>query len=285
MRSAPLSRRTIPIAAISFLIPLGVYFGWSRGEGGASMARARTRDADLLIAATQHKASPNEAAWHDSFGDGFPDGARLNDARDRENFVRWATFLAEALYYRPSPRALEEVQDCAALIRYAYRNALVEHHSAWRRSLPFEPGFADVTRFSYPQWPLGRGLFRTGPGPFAAADLESGAFAEFADAATLLHFNTFSVSRDVAAARPGDLLFFYQQGQDQSYHSMMFVGASHFQPRGDDWIIYHTGDLNGQGGEVRHLQASLLMQHPEPRWRPTQVNPAFLGVFRFNLLR
>ncbi|HUU12206.1 MAG TPA: DUF1175 family protein, partial [Terriglobia bacterium] len=202
-------------------------------------------------------------------------------------FVRWATFLAEALYYRPSPRALEEVQDCAALIRYAYRNALMAHHSTWRRSaeLPFDPGFGDVREFSYPQWPLGRGLFRTRPGPFALADVENGAFAEFADAASLLHFNTFPVSREVAAAQPGDLLFFYQPGQNQPYHSMMFVGASHFQPQGDDWLIYHTGDVSGGGGEVRHLRLSVLMQHPEPRWRPVEANPAFLGVYRFNLLR
>jgi uncharacterized protein YfaT (DUF1175 family) len=284
VRSALLSRRTILIAAISFLVPLGVYLGWSQtGE-----APTRSRDlAALDVATARAESPPNPAAWQDSFGDGFPDAARLADPRDRENFVRWATFLAEALYYRRSPRALEEVQDCAALVRYAYRNALMAHPSAWRRSaeLPFDPGFGDVREFSYPQWPLGRGLFRTRPGPFARPDVQNGAFAEFADAASLLHFNTFAVSRDVAAAQPGDLLFFYQRGQNQPYHSMMFVGVSHFQPQGDDWLIYHTGDLSGAGGEVRHLRVSILMQHPEPRWRPVAANPAFLGVYRFNLLR
>jgi len=285
VRSALLSRRTIPLAAISLLVPLGVYLGWSRGEEASTQNR---NSAVLdLAAAARTESPPNQAAWQDSFGDGFPDAARLDGPRDRESFVRWATFLAEALYYRPSPRALEEVQDCAALIRYAYRNALMAHHSTWRRSaeLPFDPGFGDVREFSYPQWPLGRGLFRTRPGPFALADVENGAFAEFADAASLLHFNTFPVSREVAAAQPGDLLFFYQPGQNQPYHSMMFVGASHFQPQGDDWLIYHTGDVSGEGGEVRHLRLSVLMQHPEPRWRPVEANPAFLGVYRFNLLR
>ncbi|HUU12400.1 MAG TPA: DUF1175 family protein, partial [Terriglobia bacterium] len=130
MRSALLSRRTIPLAAISLLVPLGVYLGWSRGEEASTQNR---NSAVLdLAAAARTESPPNQAAWQDSFGDGFPDAARLDGPRDRESFVRWATFLAEALYYRPSPRALEEVQDCAALIRYAYRNALMAHHSTWR---------------------------------------------------------------------------------------------------------------------------------------------------------
>jgi hypothetical protein len=52
-----------------------------------------------------------------------------------------------------------------------------------------------------------------------------------------------------------------------------------------DWIVYHTGDLDGRQGEIRHVPASLLMQHPDPRWRPLAANPRFLGVYRFNLLR
>jgi len=230
---------------------------------------------------------PDERSWGDSRGDGFPDLARLDCAADQENFTRWLTFLAEALYYQPAPSALAEVQDCAALIRYACRNALVAHTPAWRRAagLAYAPGFGDVSKFAYPQWPLGRGLFRTRAGPFAPADLPGGAFAEFADAATLLHYNTVLVSRDLRAARAGDLLFFYQAEQREPYHAMLFVGRSHFQPSGMDWIVYHTGDLDGRQGEIRHVPASLLMQHPDPRWRPLAANPRFLGVYRFNLLR
>ncbi len=231
-------------------------------------------------------AAGNEA-WPDSLGDGFPDGARLDDGQDRGNFTRWLTFLAEAQYYHPSPFAIEEIQDCAALVRFAFRNALVAHTPAWRRAigLPYEPGFGDVSKFVYPQWPLGRGLFRTGPGPLGRADLERGIFAEFADTATLLRYNTFPVSRDVRAAQPGDLLFFYQSTEHQPYHSMLFVGRSYFQPEGSDWIVYHTGDVNGRRGEIREVQASLLVQHPDPRWRPLAANPHFLGVYRFKLLR
>ena len=215
----------------------------------------------------------------DSFGDGFPDAARLDRAADRENFVRWLTFLAEAAYYQPAAPAREEVQDCAALIRHAYRNALVAHTSAWRREvgLAADPGFGDITKFSYPDWPLGRSLFRTRPGPLTPSDFERAAFAEFADAATLLQYNTFAVSRQLAAARPGDLIFFHQPEQEQPFHAMLFVGRSHFQPEGTDWLVYHTGEIDGRHGEVRDLRATTLLDHPEARWRPLAAQPTISG--------
>jgi len=227
---------------------------------------------------------------HDSLGDGFPDGARLDHPEDRVNFTRWLTYLAEAEYYHPAPGAAGEIQDCAALIRYAFRNALAAHTPAWRESAEFpgalgEPGFGDVRKFSYPDWPLGRGLFRTRAGPLQASDLTDGTFAEFADTSTLLHFNAFFVSRDVGAAEPGDLLFFYQPGQREPYHSMLFVGRSYFQPQGSDWIVYHTGDLNGQRGEIREVEAHELVEHQDARWRPLEQNPRFLGVYRLEILR
>ncbi len=233
------------------------------------------------------RLEPGEDAWVDSLGDGFPDNARLDRAPDRENFARWTAFLGEAQYYRQSPSAREEVRDCAALIRYAFRNALVAHTPDWRRTveLPYDPGFPDVTKFSYPNWPLGRGLFRTRPGPFRRADLGQGVFAEFSDTATLLRYNAFQVSRDLRAAQRGDLLFFHQPGERQPYHSMLFIGQSYFQPEGSDWIVYHTGDIDGRRGEVREVRSSLLTEHPDPRWRLLMANPRFLGVYRFELLR
>jgi uncharacterized protein YfaT (DUF1175 family) len=110
-------------------------------------------------------------------------------------------------------------------------------------------------------------------------------FAEFADAETLLRYNTFRVSSNIRAARPGDLFFFHQSTQRQPYHAMLFVGHSYFQPQGSDWIVYHTGELNGGPGEIREVQASLLEQHPDPHWRPLETNAHFLGVYRFALLR
>ena len=35
---------------------------------------------------------------------------------------------------------------------------------------------------------------------------------------------------------------------------MLFVGKSYFQPHGSDWIVYHTGDMDGHRGEVREVE-------------------------------
>jgi uncharacterized protein YfaT (DUF1175 family) len=269
------------------VLVLAGYTALGQRQEGLSADQLKNRASGEQVSGFTSGALPAPRAWTDSFDDGLPDAARLDLAADRENFTRWLTFLAESLYYHPAPRALEEVEDCAALVRYAYRNALVAHTPAWRRAagLPYEPGFGDVTKFAYPAWPLGRGLFRTRAGPLSPADVERGAFAEFADAATLFQYNTFPVSRDLGAARRGDLLFFFQPAQQEPYHVILFVGPSHFQSHDKDWLIYHTGDLDGRPGEIRHVRASLLMEHPDPRWRPLAANPRFLGVYRFSLLR
>ena len=141
--------------------------------------------------------------WRDRFGDGWPDAARLDRPEDRDNFRRWITYLAESTYYQSSPLAHAEVSDCSALIRFAYRNALMAHTPAWRQSLQLRavPGFGSVGKYTYPEWSLGRGLFRTEAGPFLPDDLRRQVFQEFADAQTLLRYNAFPVSRDLRAAR------------------------------------------------------------------------------------
>ncbi|MND08057.1 hypothetical protein D3C83_304360 [compost metagenome] len=65
---------------------------------------------------------------------------------------------------------------------------------------------------------------------------------------------------------------------------MVFVGRSHFEAEGDDWIVYHTGPTDGGPGEVRKVRLSTLTQHPAPRWRPMTSNPSFVGVFRLVML-
>lgn len=197
------------------------------------------------------------------------------DAQDRAAFVAWFTLLADAQFYRPTP----DVDDCAALVRHAAREALREHTTEWLRqtALSGAPVLPDVR--SRPRAVDGQlPIFRISGGPTPA-------YAEFADARTVLRFNTQLVSRDPAAARPGDLLAFHQAGQAMPDHLMVYVGASHFEAAHRDWVVYHTGPAadGHDRGEMRKVRLRDLARHPAPRWRPEAANPAFLGVYRLVL--
>lgn len=219
----------------------------------------------------------------DRNNDGTPDCLRLGPA-DQNAFRQWFTFLAEAQFFRKDLPA--EIDDCAALIRYAYREALRTHDSVWmaRAHLPLGPALADVRKYAYPYTPLEANLFRTRPGPFHASDLTDGAFAQFADAQTIERFNTHFVSRYLEQARPGDLLFFRQAGVTLAFHSMVWLGPSHFDETRQLYVVYHTGPIDKHAGEIRRLTIQQLIHHPEPRWRPLEGNSNFLGVYRWNIL-
>ena len=119
---------------------------------------------------------------------------------------------------------------------------------------------------------------------FRVSESTPARYAEFADARTILRLNASLVSRDVGAARAGDLLAFRQDGQRLSEHLMVFVGRSAFESARSDWAVYHTGpDSTGTPGEMRKTSVADLRQHPSPRWRPVPDNPAFLGVYRLRI--
>jgi uncharacterized protein len=214
--------------------------------------------------------------------DGTPDFLRLGPA-DKEAFRQWFTFLAEAQFFRKDLPV--EIVDCAALIRYAYREALRTHDSAWavRARLPLVATLPDVHKYAYPYTPLQANLFRIRAGPFHASDLTGGAFQQFADAQTLERFNTHFVSHSLEQARSGDLLFFLQGGT-LAFHSMVWIGASHFDESRQRYVVYHTGPTGTHAGEIRRLTVPELLHHPEPRWRPLEGNSNFLGVYRWNIL-
>ena len=194
------------------------------------------------------------------------------DAQDRAAFTAWFTLLSDAQFYRPTP----DVTDCAGLIRHAAREALREHTPEWLRTLdlpvaPVLPGVRARLRGADGQLPI----FKTG-------DATPARHAEFADARTMLRYNTVLVSRDVDAARPGDLLAFHQPGQTMPEHLMVFIGRSHFEREHGDWVVYHTGPDTARGdpGEMRKVRLRDLQRHPARRWRPHPSNPAFVGVHR-----
>jgi uncharacterized protein YfaT (DUF1175 family) len=200
--------------------------------------------------------------------------APFADASDRAAFRSWFVLLADLQFERRAP----EVTDCAALVRFAYREALRAHTPDWTRrvQLPFAAAFPDVRSGPKPNgqsWPL----FRVSSGPRPR-------FAEFADARTLATLNARPLSRNTAALQPGDLLYFRQPEQSQPDHLMVFIGRSFFDREHNDWVVYHTGPMDDGPGEVRKARLSDLARHPSPRWRPARTNPHFVGVFRLLVL-
>ena len=121
------------------------------------------------------KARPY-VSWADRYGDGTPDFLRLDLAADREAFRRWFSLIAEYQAFREPGEIPAEIGDCAALLRYSYRNALRAHDSAWTRETgitpPADPG--TISQYQYPFTPIGAGLFRVQPGPAAESDGRSG---------------------------------------------------------------------------------------------------------------
>jgi uncharacterized protein len=197
---------------------------------------------------------------------------RLVDDNDRQALRNWFVVLVDAQFYRPTP----DVTDCAGLVRHATREALKPHSPEWLRllSVPGMPTFADVRKPPRPRdgvW----SLFRVS---------EGGQYGEFADARTIIRFNSTFVSRSLAAARPGDLLYFRQASGTTPDHLMVFVGRSAFDRTASDWIVYHTGPDGPSAGEMRKVRLADLSRHPAARWRPVSENSAFVGIFRLTFL-
>jgi hypothetical protein len=157
----------------------------------------------------------------------------------------------------------------------APRRFLVPGHGHRGPALPGE-----IRAWRYPNTPLGAALFRVKPGSFEAADATNGAFAQFADAKTLVQRNAYFVSRNVRVAQPGDLLFYRQFGQSSPWHSMIVTRTG-----AQATVVYDTGIDHGKAGELRRVALSELLDHPQPQWRPLAANPNFLGVYRWNILR
>jgi hypothetical protein len=180
----------------------------------------------------------------------------LSSPVDRQAFRRWFTFMAESRYY--AHKHVREINDCAALVRWAFREALLPHDTAWARAtdLPIFPAMPSVQEAAWSE-NFGR-----------------------ADASALRRDETWFVSRDVAAAAPGDLLFFEAAG-DSAEHVMIYVGSSQIVPSSRKWVVY----LEDAGREMQKISIDALLAFPSADWRPRSDNVHFLGVRRFNLLR
>ncbi len=286
-------RQVLPavIVSVVLLILLVGMAGVVRHWAGPTRTKAQPS-----AQAVEAGAAGRAQGWGDRFGDGTPDFLRLTDPADQGAFRRWFVLIAEYQAVRPKTEIPEEITDCASLLRYSYREALKRHNDSWFLATGIDvlalPG--EIRAWHYPESPLGAALFRVRPGSFVAGDETNGAFAQFADAKTLVELNAYFVSRDVRQAQPGDLLFYRQFGQSSPWHSMIVAEVG---PRAR--VVYHTGPdhqvageppqgrrpVPGDPGELRRVLLSELLDHPQPQWRPTARNPNFLGVYRWNILR
>ncbi len=227
-------------------------------------------------------------SWADTDADGIPDLAELHSFEDRQNFCRWFAAIAEMQFYELSRAWNEEQQDCAGLVRFAWREALRRHNGLWFQKMgaAYEAIAPDVRSGALEEWPVKEGFFRVRSGAFQKNDLWYGGFSEFADAQTLKNFNSVFVTFNRRHAHAGDLLFYHQPWvQKYPFHVMIFIGKSQISDEaGDDWIVYHTGGSAPDEGIVKKVRLNVLDHHPNPRWRPVENNPNFLGFYRLKIL-
>ena len=274
-------RLRIGLGALTALVIL-VALPWMSGLAGRRMMHRVQVSTTVSSSGGVNSWPAGTQSWTDRFGDGTPDFLRLSDPADQADFRRWFTLIAEYQAVRPKAEVPAEITDCASLLRYSYREALKRHDENWFLASGMElnapPG--EIRAWSYPHTALGTALFRVKAGTFVGDDVKNGAFAQFADARTLVERNATLVSRDVNRALPGDLLFYRQFGQSSPWHSMIVTRVGP-----DAAVVYDTGEDEGKPGELRRVTLAELVDHPEPQWRPVQGNPNFLGVYRWNILR
>ena len=99
---------------------------------------------------------------------GMPDAVELDSEQDQRAFRGWFTFLAEAQFFQREAARPAEINDCAALIRYAYREALKLHDEVWAKDakLPLIRSVPALEKYNYPHTLLGPSLFRVKEGGF-----------------------------------------------------------------------------------------------------------------------
>ena len=295
LRSLPADGRTYPVATLRLrfgrldpasVVISGAAAGASIEPTGTLLLRAPVNPAEATLRLSRDAVPVIlplrfvSTALPATTTPGLPVWMPLHASSDREAFRRWFTAVADRAADLPPASLPREISDCSALLRYSFREALRAHDDKWYASPESAgmPTLPSVAQWIWPDTPLGPGLFRTRPGRFTPADLHDGSFSQFADAKTLSGLNTVFVSRSTTRARPGDLLFYRLLETDSQYHSMILTGAH------AEWVVYHTGPIDGHPGTMRRVLLADLLHHPDPRWRPLQQNANFLGVYRWDIL-
>ncbi len=262
-----------------------------RARDGTQVIRAGTQPGVLTLSTAEHRRELTLTADpRDTDADGLPDAAELFGAEDRAAFVAWFTALAEGQATRLDDAWPVVHQDCAGLVRFAFREALKAHDHAWLEKRRYLGNISapDVRALRYPHLPfIGDRPFRATGGAFDPAQPIAAHFTAAATARTLWQHNTTLVSRDVADARPGDLLFFaVPHAPGSGLHTMIALGPRAGATPQDPVtrVVYHTGRDGERGGEVRVVSLADLGRHPDAGWHPLAHNARFLGVHRLHHL-
>ena len=173
---------------------------------------------------------------------------------------------------------------CALLIAKPCASMMQPGLMRWHSPLQLRP--ATFSNISIPTRPWVPDCFACA---MATSRRETQATAPSRSLPTLKVFGATTRSRlDVAWAgrAPGDLLFFRQDGAGKMpFHAMIFVGRSQVEPGNQQFVVYHTGPSGDSPGQIKRLSVAQLLNYPDARWRPVTSNPAFLGVYRWNILR
>lgn len=203
-----------------------------------------------------------------------PAASALLSQGDKDAFRTWFISLLERQLDGPSPAWEPAQRDCAGLLRFAFREAWGPHTEAWR------------DRVAFPAAPVAVDPSPAMAGPWREAFPTPAGWNPFAKGAFLRRYACVPMGRDLAEAKPGDLIFFARGGaHPEPDHAMAFVRPD---MDGQPVLLYHTGP-EGTGatrteGEIRRVRLEDLLHHPEPDFRPLPENPAFIGLYRWNVL-
>jgi uncharacterized protein YfaT (DUF1175 family) len=189
------------------------------------------------------------------------DPRRLDRAQTAA-FRAWFVTLVADQVMRPSPRWVH--RDCAGLVRFAVNEALKSHDARWRHAMGWsseQPSPPDVV-LQPDQLDL-QALWHTADGKTSA----------YASALAMVQLNTRFVGKSRTRALPGDLLFF-DQGDEQ--HLMVWTGRA---------VAYHNGAApQPTDNGLRWQPWERLQSWSDTRWRPSEHNPNFAGLFRLAFL-
>lgn len=267
------SRSLLGLARPGWRVALSGVSAWGSAEGG--FFTAVDQPSEVVVTAwpgfrQSLSMRPSSATW----------ARTLADEGDREAFRNWFVAILEQQVEGPSPAWEPAQRDCAGLLRFAFREALVAHTSAWRDRVAFSAGPPGQD----PSPAFGSGWREGFPTPEGIRPFAKGAF--------LRRLSCLPLGRDLQVAKPGDLIFFARGGaRSQPDHAMAFVRPD---VDGEPMLIYHTGPegagANGQLrerrqlGEIRRVRLEDLLHHPDPEFRPLSENSAFLGLYRWRVL-